>query len=399
MTHTVIHADRLVTGRDKTVLTPGSIAIEGDRISWVGTPHDPATRTHEHAMARVLHLSGTTLLPGLIEAHTHLCFGAQATAPADPIRAAADAAAELLSVGVTTARDLGAHHSVTAAALPAFGTGPRIITAGVPLTTRAGHCHALGGAITDPLEAERVIAFNLEHGAQWIKVMVTGGFTGNGASSPYHHQFSNRHLEAIMSIARGYQVPVAAHAHGTDGVRQALDLGMDTLEHCTWMTPDGFDLDLNLVDRLARARTPVCPTINHAARHATGRLPWNVRRAHLRVMIEAGVRLIPGTDSGIPNTPYHLFAHSLAGYTDLGMDPLEVIEAATGHSAHAIGIGALTGALTPGKSADLIAVTGDPTTDLAALVNPVMVMVAGRIHQAVSTPDSDSDSPTERPRP
>ncbi len=395
MTIQIIDAARVLTGH-RTAYSPGSIVIDDRLLAWVGPTADLPARWLG-GTARIT-LPGASVLPGLIDAHVHLTFDCTGqTSAGDPIestqavvdriRAGSHA---LMRSGVTTVRDLGAprHTTITPNPTP----GPRMLTSGAPLTVPRGHCHFLGGVVSTISDIDRLVAENARRGASWIKVMVTGGWTAGGHSSPYSPQFTDTQLAAIVSAARAHHLPVAAHAHGTTGIRQAVDAGVDSIEHCTWMTPTGFHLDTGLVREIADRRILVCPTINHHARSATGRLPWSIRREHLTTMLAAEVQLIPGTDAGIPSTPPGRLADSLSIYTDLGYTPAGILELATRRAANALGIGHLTGTLTAGRSADLLAVPGNPTQNLQALTTPILVVTAGQIYRTDDIPHAQEDT-------
>ncbi|WP_194814579.1 amidohydrolase family protein [Nocardia sp. XZ_19_385] len=396
MTIHIIEAARILTGCGPT-LAPGTVVLADERIAWVGQSEGLPARW-AGASAERIGLPEATLLPGLIDAHVHLSFGGDPRPPVALLATTRMAVAatihaalrQLRDAGITTVRDLGAPRYIDASTLGDLDAGPRVLTATIPLTVAGGHCAGLGGVVTEPADIDRLVAANAARGADWIKVMVTGGFTTGGRSSPYEPQFTDAQLARIVAAARVHGLPVAAHAHGTAGIRQAVGAGVDSLEHCTWMSADGFDLDHEVVREIADRRILVCPTINHQAREATGRLPWAVRREQLRVMLDAGVRLIPGTDSGIPQTPHYQYAHSLPIWTDLGYSASDIIKLATSSAAQALRIDHLTGTLTAGRSADLIAVPGDPTSDLGALTAPVLVATAGHLHYPANTTEENT---------
>ncbi|MFC8529167.1 amidohydrolase family protein [Nocardia sp. NPDC057227] len=397
MTTRVITAARVRTGHG-AVHAPGAVAIDHGRIAWAGPATDlpPAWNTPE---VMRIDLPEATVLPGLVDAHVHLAFGGATVPPtaSGPLAWREVAATirsgltELLTAGVTTVRDLGAPRYVDIDTLTQTNPRPRVLTATIPLTVPGGHCHTLGGAMDTCTAIRNLVEVNTLHGADWIKVMITGGFTTSGASSPYEPQFTDAQIRAAVEAAHDHGLPVAAHAHGTAGIRQAVTAGVDSIEHCTWMTATGFDLDPGLVREIAARDIPVCPTINHLARTATGRLPWAVRREHLRVMLDAGIRLVPGSDAGIPHTPPGRYPQSLPAYLDLGLTPAEVIDLATSGAADALRIGHLTGTLTAGLGADLIAVPGDPAHDLTALSTPILTMAAGHLHHRAE-PDAQEDT-------
>ncbi|WP_216916759.1 amidohydrolase family protein [Nocardia noduli] len=389
----VLQAAQVLTGFG-AALRPGTVVLDGAHIAWVG-PTDQLPSDWQHPQVERTLLPEATLLPGLIDAHVHLAFDTTiptstpavvedlAATVGDTVTAAAH---QLVRAGVTTVRDLGAPGRADLTTVGASGKPwPRVLAAGIPLTVPGGHCADLGGAVTTTADIERLIAANAARGARWIKVMVTGGFTTGPGTSPYAAQFTDTQLATIVATAGDHGLPVAAHAHATAGIAAAVRAGVDSLEHCTWMSADGFDLDHALIRELADRRILVCPTINHLARTATGRLPWPERRDQIQTMLHAGVQLIPGTDSGIPHTPHGCYPRSLATYTDLGLSGSEVIDMATRRNAHALGIGHLTGSLAAGMVADLLAVPGDPTRDLDLLDTPVLVIAAGELHHPDTT--------------
>lgn len=398
MTAYILTAAHVLTSLGSTH-TPGALVIDGRRIAWVGPAHDVPDDWINIGVERI-DLPDATVLPGLVDAHVHLAFGCAAHPPTAILAATRPEAAatigaglaELRNAGVTTVRDLGAPHYTDLDTLAMLPAGLRVLTATIPLTVPGGHCHGLGGGVDTLTGIRNLVVANAARGADWIKIMITGGFTTGGRSSPYEPQFTDMQVRAAVDTAHEYGLPVAAHAHGTAGIRQAVTAGVESIEHCTWMTCDGFDLDQGLIREIVDRGILICPTINHLARTATGRLPWVVRREHLERMLEAGVRLLPGSDSGIPHTPPGRYPHSLPAYTDLGLTPAQVIDLATRHAADALGIGHLTGTLAAGYSADLIAVPGDPTRDLDLLTTPILTITAGHLHHPATTPDAEEDT-------
>lgn len=398
MSARIITAARVLTGCGATH-APGAVVIDEGKIAWVGPASDLPGDWQGCCVAR-LDLPQATVLPGLIDAHVHLAFGGAAHLPAaiqatthlDAVATIRAGLAELLGAGVTTVRDLGAPRYTDIDTLARPHTRPRVLTATIPLTVAGGHCHSLGGAVDTLTEIRDLVAANAARGADWVKIMGSGGFTTGGTSSPYEQQFTDTQVRAAVDAAHEHGLPIAAHAHGTAAIRQAVAAGVDSIEHCTWMTADGFDLDHGVVREIADRKILVCPTINHLARSAAGRLQWPVRRDHLRVMLAAGVRLIPGSDAGIPNTPPGCYPYSLPAYLDLGLSPAEVIDLATRQAADALRIGHLTGTLAAGLSADLIAVPGDPTRDLDLLTTPILTVAAGHLHYPNATRKAEEDT-------
>jgi len=220
-----------------------------------------------------------------------------------------------------------------------------------------------------------------------IKVMATGGFMTEG-SAPWHAQFASTEILALVEEARRLDKTIAAHAHGLEGIRNAVGAGVDTIEHCSWAGRTGVHYDEDVVGSIVAQGIFVCPTTNtrtldpHPVQLSSVAVPDELitgRMERLRRMREAGVRFVAGTDAGINLVPHGAYVRGLEALAASGMPPLEVIECATSRAAEACGIGARTGRLEPGLDADVVAVAGDATTDVSLLVRPTMVMQRGRL--------------------
>ncbi|MEU8782776.1 amidohydrolase family protein [Streptomyces sp. NPDC048637] len=374
-------AARVLTG-DGEVLPGGGVVTGDGVIKAVGRLGELPT-----AAERVDFPHGT-LLPGLIDAHVHLAMDG-GDDPVSVLRAADDTALlhtmrrnarALLAAGVTTARDLGARgfldvvlrDEITDGVSP----GPRLLTATRPLTSPGGHCWYLGGECRGVDAIRRGVRERHLRGADLLKIMVTGGNTTPG-SKAWLHQFTDAELATAVSEAHSLGIPVAAHAHGADGIRAAVVHGMDTIEHCTWQTEHGFDGYLPaLADAIAEAGIPVCGTFHPLL--ARDEAYAEQRRRVVTDMRRRGVAFIAGTDAGIRDTPHSAYATALATMAGYGFTAAEVIRAATVDAAAALGVAGSTGSLTPGRNADLVAVHGDPLTDLSALAMPALVVARGR---------------------
>jgi imidazolonepropionase-like amidohydrolase len=362
--------------------------VLGDRlVSWAGPV---AGLPGEYAAWSRTDYPGATILPGLIDSHVHLGFDGGPD-PVARMRAQTGEqqlvlmlrnARDLLGVGVTTARDLGARSFsglvVRDAIASGLARGPRLVTAGPPVTVTGGHCWFMGGEADSEDDLRRIVRTQHKHGADLIKVMATGGFMTRG-SAPWYAQFTTEQLAVIVAEARRVDMAVAAHAHGLEGIRRAVAAGVSTIEHCSWVTETNERFfDEPLAVSMAERGIVVCPTINVNAPYVTEltgiKVGENVQR-----MRELGVRIIAGTDAGIDNTPHHQYAGGLAAMVSLlGFPPAEVIAMATTEAAAALGLGAVTGRLAPGYEADLIVVDGDPLADVAALGRLRRVMARGR---------------------
>jgi imidazolonepropionase-like amidohydrolase len=381
----VLTAPRVITGSE--TVADGAVVL-GDRlVSWAGRAQ---ALPEEYGGLPRTDYPGATILPGLIDSHVHLGFDGGPD-PAARMQAETDEqqlvlmlrnARDLLGVGVTTARDLGARSFLGVVVRDAIASGlargPRLVAAGPAVTVTGGHCWFMGGEADSEDDLRRIVRTHHKHGADLIKVMATGGFMTSG-SAPWYAQFTTEQLAVIVAEASRVDKPVAAHAHGLEGIRRAVAAGVTTIEHCSWVTETNERFfDEPLAAEIAERGIVVCPTINVNAPYVTeltGITPGeNVRR-----MWETGVRIIAGTDAGIDNTPHHQYAGGLAAMVSLlGFSPADVIAMATTEAAAALGLGAVTGRLAPGYEADLIVVDGDPLAGIAALGRLRRVVARGR---------------------
>ncbi|MEU7603677.1 amidohydrolase family protein [Streptomyces sp. NPDC041003] len=334
-----------------------------------------------------------TLLPGLIDAHVHLALDAGPD-PVATLRASSDSelyagmalrAEQLLATGVTTVRDLGdrgglavrLRDEIAAGQMP----GPRVLAAGTPLTAPGGHCWFFGGEVEGEDAIREAVRRNAASGVDLIKVMATGGGITQGGPPVWQAQFTTREMRVVVEEARRAGLPVAAHAHGTEGIAAAVAAGVDSIEHCTWMGRDGFDVREDLAATIAGRGIAVCPAASPDWRGFAER--FGPQRAeemfqHIRWMAGSGVRLLPGTDAGVPRAVFDGFVSSLEFFEHIGMTAAEIIDLATAGAAEALDIAHDTGRLAPGHRADLLVVDGDPLTDLAALRSVRLVLAAGR---------------------
>lgn len=382
----VLLADRVLAGPDLAPIVAGAVVVEGDTITWVGRQAD--LRPDRYAPdADIQDLGEATVMPGLIDAHVHLGFDGGPT-PVQRMMSESDAqqvitmlasARQLLSVGVTSARDLGAraYLDVVVRDAIAAGTarGPRMLTAGAAITVTGGHCWFMGAEVDSEEEMRRVVRRHHKAGVDLIKVMATGGNMTAG-SAPWHAQFTTAELAAAVREAHRLGKRVAAHAHGVEGIVRALDAGVDTIEHCSFQTPDGLGRVVpEIADRIAASDVYVSPTCNCRMPQLRQLMPD--REFALGELYRRGAKIIASTDSGIDNTPHYGFVGGLEAMTGFGIPAREVVIAATSRAAQALAIDRLTGQLTPGYSADVIAVHGNPDQDVAALHDLRYVLTRG----------------------
>src|SRR5580698_1929375 len=220
----VLTAPRVITG-DK-IVADGAVVIGDRTVDWVGPA---AALPAQYAALPRAHYPGSTIMPGLIDSHVHLGFSGGPD-PASQMRAETDEqqlivmlrnARDLLGVGVTSARDLGARSFLGVVARDAIASGlargPRLVVAGPPVTVTGGHCWFMGGEADSEDDLRRIVRTHHKHGADLIKVMATGGFMTSG-SAPWYAQFTTEQLAVIVAEASRVDKPVAAHAHGLEGI-------------------------------------------------------------------------------------------------------------------------------------------------------------------------------------
>ena len=386
----VLTAPRVLAG-DQAV-ADGAVVIGDRTVSWAG----PAVALPaEYRPLPRADYPGSTIMPGLINSHVHLGFDGGPN-PAARMRGATDeqllvlmlhSARQLLGVGVTTARDLGARSYLDVVVRDAIAEdlarGPRMVVATRPVTVTGGHCWFMGGEADSEDDLRRIVRTHHKHGADLIKVMATGGFMTRG-SAPWHAQFTSAQLAVIVEEARRVDMPVAAHVHGIEGIRRAVAAGVTTLEHCSFVTETNERrFDEALAAEIAERQIFVCPTVNVNAPYIAALTGIKVGE-QAQALREMGVRLIAGTDAGIDNNPHHQYLGGLEYLVTLGFPPVDVLAMATTQAAAALGVDAITGRLEPGYEADLIVVDGDPRADISALGQLRRVIARGRDYR----PDS-----------
>ncbi|MFF9815008.1 amidohydrolase family protein [Streptomyces sp. NPDC014006] len=343
-----------------------------------------------------------TLLPGLIDMHCHLgadsddgALERMATdSPARLEEVIDDSLRRQLAAGVTTVRDLGDRDwSVVRRRDLARGPGapgvpaPAIVAAGPPITTPDGHCAFMGGGAEGPEQLRSAVRERVERGVDVVKVMGSGGVHTPG-TDVVRCQFTLEELRLVVDAAHAAGLPVTVHAHALAAVEQALDAGVDGIEHCTCLTADGVLITDGLLERLARQDTAVCLTLGQTAEGVPPPqvqaimdrfgLGFEQRQKAAARMYRAGVRLVSGSDSGINAAKAHGVLPAAVAELTAGGIPADVaLATATSLAADACGVGYRKGRLRPGFDADLLVVRADPARDMAALADPVAVAVRG----------------------
>jgi len=392
----IITADLLFDGVDAQPVCDPALIVEDGRIVAVSARGASNLPAH----GRRIDLPGTMLLPGLIDCHIHLIFDGSAE-PVPHLLAETDNhalvrmtshARDMLQAGITTARDLGCRShldlEVRRCIEEGLIEGPRLLCVGEPITITGGHCYFLGGEADGELEVRRAVRRQHKAGADWLKIFATGGNMTAG-SNPYQPQYTVTELAAATEEAHRLQHGIAAHCHGTEGVRRAVAAGVDTLEHCSFQKPGGLDLDEQLIEQIVARGIYVSPTITVNAIDpspaAAARLPAGFAdtvATRLHALAGAGARIIASTDCGIPYNPHTALPKSLQFLGVLsGLSNYEVLRSATSRAAQALRIDALTGTLRAGLAADVIAVEGNPLEDLGALQRLSLVMQSGTVYR------------------
>jgi imidazolonepropionase-like amidohydrolase len=380
----------LIDGSGAEPVRGRAVVVEGDRITQVV---DDARAPR----GRRIDLSGCTLLPGLINCHVHLCFGAEA----DPVRVMKDEphaltalkvlrrAQETVEAGVTTVRDLGgrdyAEFAVRRAVAEGLFPGPRILGAGRPVCMTGGHGNSIGREADGPDDARKAVREQLKAGADVIKLIATGGVMTPGVE-PGSPQLTLEEMRAAIEEATKAGRRTAAHAQGSTGIADAIEAGITTIEHGIFLTDE-------IIASMKRkgvflVATLAAPAAISAGGLAAGIPDYMVRKsdavvtahvASFRRAHEAGARIAAGADSGTPLNPHGSLLPELELMVKYGMTPLEAIRSATSMAAEALGLGGETGRLAEGHAADLLAVTGDPAERIGALGDVRLVLARGAI--------------------
>src|SRR5579872_6062976 len=413
---TAIRAGKLIDVTHSRLLTNQIILIREDgTIAQVG-PNLPIP-----ASAKTIDLSNSTVFPGLIDCHTHLADGSH-TGNIDPryqlMHTAAEMALEsvpnariFLESGFTTVRDVGVYRALTDIALRdainrGYVVGPRMFVAGAYVTITGGAGAATGlapdiplpwdlhyGEANSPWEVRQVIRKLAHDGADHIKVLSSGAVLTYG-SNPKSQEFTLEELLAAVDEASHFGLRVEAHAHSPEGIKNAIRAGVASVEHATMIDDEGIALakqrgtylDMDIYDEeciQADGRAGNMPKdfLQHDERLG------EIQRDNFRKAVQAGAKMSFGTDAGI--CPYGTSAKQFAFMVKYGMTSMQAIQAATINAADLLGKPDVPGSLKGGKYADLIAVEGNPLSDISILERVVFVMKDGKIFKAGSRTQPD----------
>jgi len=400
---TVLRAARLYDGKADAVVSPGVIVVSEGRIVAAGS------NAQAPAGARVIELGDATLLPGLMDAHTHLSFESsldwkqdqldslKKPIPEQAINATANARRTLVA-GFTTVRDLGSSDLIDVGLRNAINAGkvpgPRMLVAVNAIGSRGGHCDPTGGfrpelmkepgpeqgVANGPDEVRAAVRFDAKHGADVIKTCATGGVLSevDKVDSP---QLTQAELDALVDEAHALGRKTAAHAHGAEGAKRAIRAGIDSIEHGSFLDDEGFELMKKkgtyfvptplpcIVQRLRDARAPA--NIIEKATAADEKARETLKKA-----IARNARIAFGSDAAV--CPHGTQLNQFAIFVRAGMKPLGAIRTATSVDAALLGVPD-RGTIEVGKLADVVAVPGDPSRDIAVMEKLFFVMKGGAV--------------------
>jgi len=395
----VVTAARMVDVLAGREVDRPQVVLNGERIESVGKQGDPAP-----AGARMLDLGNRTLLPGLIDMHVHLTSdphysGYRTLQFTDSFWMAVGVAnaRATLEAGFTAVRNVGSRFyddvGLKQGIERGYVVGPRIVPATYALGSTGGHCDSTqyppsittsGYQIANSPDEYRALVRKVhKYGAEVIKVCMTGGVLSKG-DSVGAQQVSFDEIKAIVEEAHRLGIKVAVHAHGTEGINDALRAGVDTIEHASladaqsfslakqhgaWFDMDIYNDDYILAEGAANGVYPESL--------AKEKMIGLKQRQTFRAAHAAGVKMLFGTDAGV--YPHGTNARQFAKMVEWGMTPMEAIQAATRSAAEALDRSSDVGAIAPGRYADLIAVDADPLTDIHTLEHVAVVIKGGQV--------------------
>lgn len=397
---TLVRAAHLVDVHAGRLLDAQTLVVSGDHIVAV----QPTAQIQPQPGDKVIDLGTATLLPGMIDVHTHLTMDTNfdpyhelSTSVAKSALIGAHNAKITLDAGITTVRNVGADGFADVDLRDAINEGliegPHMQVSGPALGITGGHMdnnllpesyHAVGDGVADGIPAvQHMVRRNIKYGADLIKIGATGGVLSKG-DDPQASQYTLEEMQAIVADAHRLGRKVAAHAHGAQGILWASEAGVDSIEHGTYMN----DEDIRMMKEKGTYFVPTAYLIDWV--QANAHLPAfyekkmhdvsAVEKANAKRAIAAGVKVAMGTDAAV--YPHGLNAHEFEVYVrDFGMTPLESLRTGTLNAADLMGWSDRVGSLDPGKWADAVAVQGNPLEDITVLQHPVFVMKSGVIYR------------------
>ena len=399
LTH--ISADRLIDVESGKVIESPVVAIDGNRIVSVTANGD--------VPSDAIKLPGLTLMPGLMDMHVHLTGSADLHGyrrlARSTVRSAITGVKNArisLDSGFTTMRNLGAGGYADVALRDAINDGdvpgPRLFVSGPSIGITGGHCdnnllpqeyQAVGGGVADgPWAVRTKVRENLKYGADVIKLCATGGVMSKG-TEPGAQQLALEEMQAAVTEAHNRGVIVAAHAHGTEGIKAAIRAGVDSVEHASFLDREAIKLakqngtvlsmDIYVTEYILSEgeKAGILPESLEKERKVGGR-----QRESFRNAVDAGVKMVFGSDAAV--YPHGQNGRQFSRMVEFGMTPLQALQAATINSAQLLGQRDNLGSISAGKLADIVAVPGNPLEDIRVMENVLFVMKDGEVFKNTS---------------
>ena len=399
---TAIKAGHLVDVDAGVMLADQTILIRDGKIEAVGKGFAIPVG------ANVIDLSNMTVLPGLIDCHTHLADGAHGTEPIMQLTKSASQtvlesvpnARLTLESGFTTVRDVGVYRALNDVALrdainKGYVVGPRMFVAGAYITITGGAGAMTGiapdvqlpldfryGEANSPWEARQKVRLLYHSGADHIKILTTGAVLTHD-SNPNTMEFTPEEIKAVVDEAKSFGLRVEAHAHAAEGIKNAIRAGVASVEHATLIDDEGIalakehgtylDMDIYDDECIQSDKTTPKDFLEHDA--ALG----EAQRQNFRKAVKAGVKMSFGTDAGV--CPYDAAPKQFAFMVKYGMTPMQTIQAATSNAADLLGKSELLGSIKAGKYADIVAVQGNPLEDIRVIEHVKFVMKDGKVYK------------------
>jgi imidazolonepropionase-like amidohydrolase len=400
---TLVRAGHLLDVKTGKLLDAETIVVVGETIESIA----PTASVRVQPADTVIDLGGLTVLPGLIDVHTHITYDTNfdpyheltTTTAKEAINGVANARTTLMA-GITSVRNVGAssfadvdlRDAINAGQVP----GPHMLVSGPALSITGGHCdenllpiqyHLVADGVADGIPAvQHMVRQNIKYGADLIKICATGGVLSKG-DDPQAAQYTLEEMQAIVADAHRLGRKVAAHAHGAQGILWATQAGVDSIEHGSYINDEG-------IAAMKQHGTYLVPTLYlEDWMIEKGHLPafyqkkmvdvTGVAKGNIKRAMQAGVKIAMGTDAAV--YPHGLNAHELDVYVNqLGMAPLAALQTATINAADLMGWTTKTGTLESGKWADIIAVNKNPLDDIRTVEDVKFVMKAGVVYKSES---------------
>lgn len=373
---------RLLDVKAQEVIGEGLIIVEDRKIIYAGSANSDFSRSDLETDGQIIDLEGKTVLPGIIDSHIHSLFDASPD-PFSSLESDSDSMITIKAVGfmeetirngVVAVRDMGGLDYLEFGLKEAIDNqlipGPRMQLAGRLITMTGGHGYLIGREVDSPAEARKAAREQLKVGVDFIKIMATGGVMTEGVE-PGAPQLTEAEMAAAVAEAHKAGRKTAVHAQGTEGIKNALRAGIDSIEHGVFLDDEAIQLmlknDVYLVPTLSAVHWIIEEGVEAGIPEFAVRKSEAVLASHIRsfqMAQEAGVKIAMGTDAGTPLNLHGNNLYELELMVEHGMEPLEAIKAATLTGAEMIGLADEIGSLEAGKAAHLLVVDGNPDINI-----------------------------------